>query len=353
MNQHPETPNIEIEINRQLKQLESADMVADAILKTCEDKKLSAEDSESLAVYLLNSGLYLTLLSFFVRKAADGSQLPWAQMGEALAMLANDNEELKKLLIEGAGANMALRQLSRCRRLDNVDPELIEVRRKSKGYFLEIYEKRRKEFFNQLELLKSQELLEEEDKLLQIMDRHFPNDPSIRDAKIALQEKKALSFISGRPKQKAPRPPRNFHESLTEEEEKILKVVQEQMRTILHQDPQLLSDFVYFNFFIDAYDHAVSLLAEFDSKKSHPWLWAETLIRGRYFVEILDLLVSLEETFLDDPEQVFAIHYLRAQALWGLNQKLQAIELMEGLVAIRPTYRAAQAILDDWRDEAQ
>jgi hypothetical protein len=83
--------------------------------------------------------------------------------------------------------------------------------------------------------------------------------------------------------------------------------------------------------------------------KSTRWLRAEILIHARRFVDLLEELDELELLFAHDPESTSSVIYLRAQALWGLDQRALAISMMESLVKSRLHYRSADALLAEWK----
>jgi hypothetical protein len=144
----------------------------------------------------------------------------------------------------------------------------------------------------------------------------------------------------------------------------MLDQIEVAMRDLL-KDPSeeavaLAVDFAVSQLMWDNEDGAIHLLDQVlerlkknHSKETVPtdWLRAEILLRGRKFVSLLDHLTWLETAYADDPETVFSVQYLRAQALWGLNQKFVAIEIIEGLLQARPDYRTAHALLDQWKEE--
>src|SRR5690606_30020977 len=78
------------------------------------------------------------------------------------------------------------------------------------------------------------------------------------------------------------------------------------------------------------------------------WLRLEALLGCRRFIELLTELTNMEMALSHEPETFFATAYLRAQAFWGLGQKHNAIEVLEGLLASRPHYRAASSLLTLW-----
>jgi hypothetical protein len=107
-------------------------------------------------------------------------------------------------------------------------------------------------------------------------------------------------------------------------------------------------DFAVAAYMLESFEDALSLLSFSEETESLIWFRMEVLLKCRRFVELLTDLAKIEILFAHDPETFFATAYLRAQAMWGLGQKHTAIEVLEGLLAARPHYRAASALLSIW-----
>jgi hypothetical protein len=99
---------------------------------------------------------------------------------------------------------------------------------------------------------------------------------------------------------------------------------------------------------LESYEAALQILEFCEPTESLLWLRLEVLLQCRRFVEVLNEIAQVEVMLAHQPETFFATAYLRAQALWGLGQKHTAIEVIEGVLAARPHYRAASALLNIW-----
>lgn len=357
--------SLESEIQALLVHHGQADLAADALLKKYENEKLTLPEFETFATFFLKAGFSASLINFILKKLDQPQSIPWGHFAEALfqAVVAIE-PEIKQALIEGAESQNQLTHLARSHQLDHFEEELIkqrDVRRKS---FTDKYQAIREEFFQQLDVLKSQQLYQDEEKLLQKMKTLFPGDAKVDRATKDLRERRAADFISKQTPKEQRVPPVYYHEPKDPETQIMLDQIEVAMRDLL-KDPaeesiSLAVDFAVSQLMWDNEDGAIHLLDQVlerlkknHSKESVPtdWLRAEILLRGRKFVALLDHLTWLETAYANDPETVFSVQYLRAQALWGLNQKFTAIEIIEGLLQARPDYRTAHALLDQWKEE--
>ena len=107
-------------------------------------------------------------------------------------------------------------------------------------------------------------------------------------------------------------------------------------------------DFAIAAFTLESFDDALEILSYAEETTPLLLFRMEVLVRCRRFVELLNEISKMELAFSHEPETFFATAYLRAQALWGLGQKHSAIEVLESLMASRPHYRAASALISMW-----
>jgi len=344
--------SIEMEIQAFLTHYQTADLAADELIKKYENEKLSLSEFEAIAIFLLHCGFAASLTDFIIRKLDDGSKIPWGHFAEALFLSSEQvNEEIKRAVIEGADENKGMPQLSRSQTLDDFDEELAHQRELRRKKFIERAQKKRKEFEDQIEILKSQGLKGEEDKVIQQLEKLFPGDMDVHHMRLSLRERLAQEYIA-----KRPRKPRKeiffpLFEKKDPEEEKILQEIENAMHEALRSGQSLASDFAQAHMIWDNHEAALRLLENAPETPERDWLKAEILLRGRRFAELLNELLVLENKYSDDAETVFAVYYLRAQALWGLEQRQLAIEILEGMIEARPSYRAATSLLREWKED--
>lgn len=354
MSQLRSATSIEMEIQAFLKHFQTADLTADALIKKYENEKLRLDEFEALATFFLYCGFAASLTDLIIRKLDDGSRIPWGHFAEALFISTESDHidpKVKRALIEGADERKAMSHLSRSHTLDHFDEELIHQRDLRRKKFVEKAQKKKKELIEEVELLKSQGLKGEEDRAIQILEKFFPGDSEVRLLRLSLRERLAQEYIAKRPTK--PRKEIFFplFEQRDAKEEEILKEIETAMQGAASSNSFLASDFALAQLVWDNPEAALRLLEKAPDLPEKDWLKAEALLRSRRFAELLDELLVLEKKYSGDAETVFAVYYLRAQALWGLEQKHLAIEILEGMVETRPTYRAATSLLREWKED--
>lgn len=344
--------SLELEIHQLLIQLGSLDLVADALIKKYEERRLKLEEFETLSQFLLNAGFSATLAEFITRKLADKSQIPWGHYAEALFRCSPTiEEEVRRALIEGAGERRALIHLSRCHELDGLDSEIPQQRELRKKSHLERRQLLRDELLSQLETMRSQGLFQEEERLIDKLFRLDPQDSHVLQLQAELKERMALEFISRRAPILKREKEMFLFEPLDPEAEKFFAHIAQAMERELEKSPELAKDFAVAFWFWEKPDLALSLLEKAEPTNATLWFKAELLLKARRFLDTLELIKDLEKNVAEDPDLTFAITYLRAQAFWGLEQKYAAIELLESLLHVQPDYRMAASTLLLWKGD--
>jgi hypothetical protein len=344
--------SLEIEIQGLLEHYQTADLAADALIKKYEEQKLNLIQFEALATFLLYCGFYATLTDLILRKLDDGSQIPWGHFAEAL-FLSTDSIDpiIKEAFYDGADEQDSLPHLSRTHYLDSFDAEMIRLRQVRRQNFTARAEKKKLEMIQEIEVLRSQGLHKEEDLLIQSLAKLFPADSTAFELRAGLREKLAHDFMAKRVEK--PRSEIFFpiFETRSEEEEKVLSDIEKSMQESLQASQALATDFALAHMMWENHEAALRILEQAPESPARDWLKVEALLRGRRFAELLEELLIVESKYSDDAETVFAVHYLRAQALWGLDQKQMAIDILEGMVEARPHYRAAHSLLREWKED--
>lgn len=356
MSQLRSPSSLELEIQILLRHYGGLDMAADALIKKYENENLSLAEFETIANFLLSCGFCATLSDLIARKLDDKSKIPWGHFTEALfTASAAIDPTIKQALLDGAQEEHALSHLARSHHLDHFDENLHlqrDIRRKS---FKEHSHLQKQELLQDLNVLKSQGLFAEEEKVLESLSKLFPGDPEIKTLRAALNERLALDFVAKRPR------PRHqvfvpHYEPMDRQALALLKQIEVSMVATLKQEPELKSwlanDFALAMLLWENFEASLRILDLCPAgDTTTDWLRAEVLLQARRFAEVLHHVTYLENAYAEDPDTIYAIQYLRAQALWGLNQRMTAIEILEGLVQVRPQYRSASALLDEWKED--
>lgn len=353
MSQSRLAASMEIEIQNLLSHHQATDLVADALIKKYETRKLSLPEFEALATFLMHGGFHASLVDLITRKLEDGSKIPWGHYAEALILATRGNVDLKVkgALFQGAEESIALNSLARTFVLDDFRPELEIQRNMRKREVSEKAARKKKELLDQVAVLRSQNLLQEEDRVLQTLMRFYPGDLEIFHLRANLRERMAQEYINRRTERPRKEIFLPVFEPIDAESQKMLDAIEASMVEALVNAQFLANDFAIAQMLWENHDAALRLVDQGPDSAVKDWTKADLLLRGRRFLELLDELIVLEKKYEEDPETVFSAQYLRAQALWGLEQKQLAIEILEGMVEARPQYRAAHSLLTEWKED--
>ncbi|WP_415061906.1 hypothetical protein [Bdellovibrio sp.] len=343
---------IELEIQNLLNEVEDLDEVGERVIQSLESspEHFTLDNINSLARFLIQSQHPLKLVHFVLRYIDNENfPIPWPYFLEALGLVGKelDNKTLKAL-IEGIQEDNAEAEAARAQSLNKSMTELGEWRSNRKYKIHKDYLNNKRLLLDQLITLRTQQLYEQEKNLLSRLQKLYPGDSEIRSEVSEHKQRYALEILQRR----SPKARAQTSEDFSPKDpavENALQALVQSMHEHAEQRPELAMDFAIAAFMLEAYEAALSLLSYSEEETtSLLWLRLEILLKCRRFVEVLSELSKVEVLLAHEPETFFATAYLRAQALWGLGQKHTAIEVLEGLMAARPHYRAASALLSIW-----
>lgn len=348
---------LELEIQSLLILHGNAEGAARALTEKYRSQNLTLAQSELIATFFMHAGLPASLLDFLCGQIETGSPIPWGHFAEALTMADGGRleNEIMTALLEAAEEQMLGWHLARSHALDSFSDTLAKERELRRRALNEKVLHHKRELLMQIDTLRSQEMDDEEGRLLEKVLKMFPRDPQIQDQYQEHRTRKALRLLE----HKMSKPPeRNYDEyEATHDAESlgILSAIQASMQEIWSQEGQPAQMGTDFGVAHMMWENPEGVLAYVTppGSDSAVWLRLEALLRTRRYVQLLADLIALEKNVFDNPDATIAITYLRAQALWGLGRRFEAIDLLEGLVNIKPNYMAAITLLSVWRGRAR
>jgi hypothetical protein len=349
---------LELEIQSLLILHGNADGAARALTEKYRSSPLTLAQSELISTFFLHAGLPASLLDFLCGQIELGSPIPWGHFVEALAM-ADDrlDQEILTAMLEGAEEQLLGWHLARSHVMDSFSDSIAKERELRRRALNEKVLHHKRELLMQIDTLRSQEMDEQEGRLLEKVLKMFPRDPQIQDQFTEHRTRKALRLLESKMSKPDERNYDDFEAELDPESLQILQAIQGSMKAYCEESEDsavsdLKTDFGVAHMMWEHPDGTLSFVTPPESE-SAIWLRLEALLRTRRYVELLADLVELEKTTSANPDATIAITYLRSQALWGLGRRFEAIDLMEGLVNIKPTYMAGATLLAVWRGRAR
>lgn len=356
---------VSTEIEAEIRKLfiESGDpaVVASQLVKRWDANILPIDDIRSISRFMIHSGLLPHLLNQIRRSLKKEAQVPWSAFVETLARLDAKLQPLEvDAIFEGIAEQSELFQtdlmmdLVESSGLDSYDPRPLERRNRRIESALRIHEERRADLVRQLEYARVNRLISQERRILDEIQAFDPNDPQLRLQKDLFEFREAQEIVENAlshspPKSELERKYSKLSPELREAAKPIVKQARTMAKTATEQE---LYDLGMMLLFMELYDDVIRLLEDRRMSSRIDWLILETMILGRQFAAALGEVEKLEVKYAGDPESPFALTYTRSRALWGLGDTVTAIELMRSLTKVRPTYRSATTLLQQWVEEA-
>lgn len=341
---------VELEIQNLLNEHSDVGEVGRRLLQTIESSPdyLTLDNINSAARFLHLSGLHQQLVEFIARHLDNESfSIPWPYFLESLRHTTEPlSPKLIAALIEGIEEENAEAEAARSSTLLGQDPRFEEWRGNRKYKIHKDYINNKKVLLEQLITFRTQQLFEQESKLLQKLLKMYPGDSQILREANEHKQRYALEILirRGPPTSTLPMEEQQLEPDVESARQALMNSLHEHVQDL----PELAEDFAVIAYMIESYEDALQLLNHASESPSQIWFRLEVLLKCRRFVELLNDLAKVELIFAEEPETFFATAYLRAQALWGLGQKHTALQVIEGLTAARPHYRAASALLSIW-----
>jgi hypothetical protein len=288
-------------------------------------------------------------------------QLPWSAFSEVLARMDLELQPIElDAFFEGVKSQSdafeadLMFELVESFGMDVLDPRPSEFRTQKILHLRREHEQKRTDLQRQLEYARANRLMSQEKRLLDEIQAFDPSDVELSREKSLFAYREAQEIVENALAHSPPKAEmeRKFLQ-LSPDLKKAAKPVIKRVRELAKQanEPQLY-DLALMLIFMELHDEGVLLLEGRRLSARIDWLLLETLILGRQFAAALGEVENLEVKYAGDSEAPFALTYARARALWGLGDTVTAIELIKSLTRVRPTYRSANTLLQQWSEEA-
>lgn len=342
---------VELEIQNLLNETSDLNEVATRLISSLESSpdQISLDNINALARFLNLSGRHVQLASFVIKNIDnEGFPIPWPYFLEALGHASLEiDEKVMNALIEGIQEGESENEAARSQALNKHSALLGEWRSNRKYRIHKDFLSNKKNLLEQMITLRTQQLYEQEKVLLDRLQKLYPGDSEVAHEVREHRQRHALEILARRsPRARDPKP-----EELSPKDpevEKALLALLQSLRDHAEEEPSVAFDFAIAAFMFEGYETALDILQFCEPSESLDWLRMEILLQCRRFIELLNEIAHVELAYAHEPETFFATAYLRAQAMWGLGQKHTAVEILEGLLASRPHYRAGSALLSIW-----
>lgn len=323
---------------------------------------LSDDDVRSLTRFMIHTGLIPHLFNYLRKQLKKDARIPWSAFIEALARVEAPLQPLElDAIFEGVESqsktyqiDLLTHDLAESTGLDRFDSRPVEARFRRVDTAKRQHEEKRADLMRRLEYARVNRLITQERRILEEIQAFDPNDPALRREKDLFEFREAQEIVANALAQSPPKSEleRKFSRLSPETREAARPIVKQARAMAKTASEQELYDLAMMLIFMELYGEAITLLESRRLSERIDWLILETMILGRQYAAALGEVENLEVKYAGLPEAPFALTYARARALWGLGDTVTAIELMRSLVKVRPGYRSASTLLQQWIEEA-
>lgn len=200
---------------------------------------------------------------------------------------------------------------------------------------------------------KAQRLLNKQKELLEKLKNYFPDDIDIQrevsdrnlERAKRIIEKKEINIETAK---KFALSKLNL---LSQEEKSLIEDLKNQLTKIKIKTSKDVENLILFMLMIEDKKTVLELVTQ-NYESLSPWFSLDALMQAEQYLEVINLCDQLENS-ISEPELHFAIKYNKALALWNLNNKDLALDIMKELVSARPNFRQSSQLLIDWSTEKE
>lgn len=347
----------EIEINSLLREMGDVRSVVDELLRRWNLNLLSESEQETSAFFMMTAGFYPSLFEQAATLCSKGRTLPWTPLIESLGRAGiSVNDDEMQALIEGASEQNALSDFLRSHAFDSSHAVLSSLRHQQASRKAVELVARKQALKEKLEFMRNNRLFEQEAKILDEIRYTFPNDPEFKREQNAFDVRWAREVISNSTSVTDPTSDLIYKtERLSPEQLNAKTLIVARAKELAQSHPEAAYDLAIQMHFMEFNVEALEILELIEGVQismqhsyASDWLRLELKLHARHYVSALEEASRLEMEYASNPEASFALVYARARALWGLGQSSMAIDLLRGLVKIRPHYKSAHSLLMDW-----
>ncbi|HMN69653.1 MAG TPA: hypothetical protein PKC28_14015 [Bdellovibrionales bacterium] len=319
-----------------------------SLLRRALDTKASWEERRPFWMYLYLSGHEASVAHALSEALRERERVPFDLLIEMVAAAGEKPPPwFFESLLKGLKKQSSGESLFAARSLDFLDKRLAEMRSEIADQKRVMKDKMKEGLLEKFWFLNNQRMSEQAGRVLRRVLELFPEDESLHGMKKDFEEQRAREVLANHISNYATGLERTATQA-SDSDKEMLRNFMANAEKICLEHREIAMDLAVAFYFMEDYDRALEISAWAHPSPSRDWLRAELLLSARRFVEALEHLTQLEVKYIDDPETTFAVSYQRAQALNGLGQQAQGLEIMQSIVRVRPGYRSAHALILEW-----
>ena len=342
---------VDQEICEALKARKSIPELGQEFLTKILDPEASFRERQARLRFLFVSGQLSALVQVYDQAAFLGLEMPYSFLIETIG--TSPRTPSKDLLDEVFSAAKSPEQIADLVTARSWDPLDARIPAAREQLFVELevqFKDRLEQLLEKLAFYQNQRMVQEEKRLIDRLKHLYPQDSRVVFAEREFTERWARHVIAKASLDTFDSAAANVSSSaaLDADQWPLANLLLDEAVRLTKEKPERGLDLTMLFWFLELYPQALIVLEIGSESPGSSWFRIEILLELRRFVDALDELKNLETKFAQDSETPFAIIYLRAQALYGLGQEAQALELMRSLVNVRPEYRSARSFISKW-----
>lgn len=341
----------ELELRKILKLKLSPQELLTRVIKGILNPHLTWDEKRPFLSYLFLTGRHATLASAIKQLLDNKARVPF-DLYIAIASQARLEPKpvIFEALIKGFKKQNAADDVFASRAWDRYDKRLSELRNELVEKRVEEQKQFKENLIEKFWFLRNQRMTEQAGRVLRRMIELFPEDKELQKIKHDFDEQWARDVLATHMATLSNEKLDRTHTAPSGADTEMLNCFLKEGEKLAVQSRELAADLAVAFWFMEDANRALEILAWAPPGVSNDWMRAEMLVAGRRFVEALELLNQLEVKYIEIPETTFGVSYLRAQCLHHLGQHASALEILQGIVRVRPNYRSANALILEWSE---
>jgi tetratricopeptide (TPR) repeat protein len=339
---------MEQEIHKLLQQTEVS-LVADDLLKRWLRDELSPEDQIIVGNLLINAGFLPTLKDHFVRLLTQDKFVSWVPLFELFnRMNVKLSAEMLEQIVVGMTEQNNLEELVHNKNFAHAYERFKPVYQKLLDEKIKKFNARKKTLIEKLQRAVNDSVDEEVQKISTELQQTFPEDQEIQSLKDDLDIARIRKLLKKKERELTEKIDWSMPDDLAEETQKLFESVEQAAK----QNPAQAYDCAILLAQVDAFEEALKCLELAPDSLPKDWLKMDLLIKSKNYLAALNESLEIEKKYLKDPNTIFATLLLRSQALYGLGEKDQAIQILEKIIEVQPKNQNARILLHRWRSSS-
>jgi tetratricopeptide (TPR) repeat protein len=326
-----------------------ADELVEKIQKYIADPSLSWDEKRPLWHYLYNTGRDKILIDAIRIGLENKTRVPFDLMIELFARAnVQPGGSVLESLLKGLKKQRSLDEVMSSRGWDKWEPRLPAMRNELLEQKVENNRQFKENMIEKFEFLKNQRMTEQAGQVLKRLQELYPGDQALEQMQKTFDEEWARNVLSNHLATLQIKAMERTRTAPSGADQDMLKMFLENGVTAAFEHREFAFDLALAFWFMDSFPQALEVIQYAPPGLATDWMRAELLFAARHYLEALEQLNTLEMRYIEDPENTFAVSYLRAQCLFELGQHSSALEILQSIVRVRANYRSAHALILEW-----